>query len=261
MNKHLLHIIYLISIFSSEILCAQISAQGQGGKDVIWLAVGIEQKIGKRWTNKNTLAYSRHSELYNWDATQRGGIFTLREELVYRLSKKLKISQGVLYAERSYYDTEHPDYINEIRWYPKVYHEFSIRQMSFSHYLRTDIRFFSEPGFKPYNKPLEIRNRYLMKMSIPLEAEHKNFLVGMTEFFFATDEEREKGASQHFTDYQFTENRSSLYFRHHIQKPDAFFDAGVMVQTWKDAAIGAFRETYILQLDFILINPFGQKKH
>ncbi len=261
MKRIVCHTICIICIFSSEVLYAQISAQGQGGKDVVWLAFGIEQQLGKRWVNKNAIAYSRHSRLNDWDATEQSGVFTVREELVYRLSKHVKISQGIFYAERNYYDAEHPEYINEIRFYPKVYHEFNIQQIKFSHYLRTDFRLFSEPGFKPYNKPLEIRNRYLMKVALPLDAEHKNYLVGMTEFFFATDEKREQDGSTHFTSYQFTENRSSAYFRHHFTKPDAFFDAGVMIQTWKDATRESFRETYLLQIDFILINPFSRKKH
>ena len=260
MNSILCHIVLAWSIFSSEVLLAQISAQGQGGKDVIWLAAGVEQQIGKRWTNKNAVAYSRHSGLNDWNATEQGGIFTVREELSYRLSKHFKISQGVFYAERSYYDAEHPEYINEVRFYPKVYHEFEIKKVKFSQYLRTDIRLFSGPGFQSYNKPLEIRNRYLMKVTLPLDHDDKNNLVGMTELFFATDEKREKDGSTHFTAYQFTENRTSFYFRHHIEKPNAFFDAGIMVQTWKDEALGRFRETYILQIDLILINPFARKK-
>jgi hypothetical protein len=260
MTKITIHIGLLLSIFSSLPISAQISAQGQGGKDVIWLAAGVEQQIGKRWTNKNAIAYSRHSSLNDWNVAKQGGIFTVREELVYRLSNHFKISQGVFYAQRGYYDAEHPAYVNEIRLYPKVYHEFSVRDVKFSQYLRTDIRFFSEPGFNAYNKPLEIRNRYLMKATVPLDRYHKNYLVGMIEFFFATDKKREKDGSTHFTTYQFKENRSSFYFRHHIEKPNAFFDAGVMVQTWNDTSTGRFRETYILQLDLIFINPFGRKK-
>ncbi|MDB5258178.1 MAG: hypothetical protein JWM14_2873 [Chitinophagaceae bacterium] len=260
MRRIVAHIALLCSIFSSLSLQAQISAQGQGGKDVIWLAAGIEQQIGKRWTNKNAIAYSRHSSLNDWNVTKQGGIFTIREEIVYRLSNHFKIAQGIFYAERGYYDTEHPAYVNEIRLYPKVYHEFSVAAIRFSQCLRTDIRFFSAPGFNTYNKPLEIRNRYLMKATMPLDRNNKNYLVGMTEFFFATDEKRNKDGSVYFTEYQFTENRSSFYVRHHIEKLDAFFDAGVMVQTWNDMSTGHFRETYILQLDFIFINPFGRKK-
>ncbi|MDF2456782.1 MAG: hypothetical protein K0R51_2775 [Cytophagaceae bacterium] len=260
MKRIIIPVIFIFNIFSSSSLYAQISAQGQGGKDVIWLAAGVEQQLGMRWTNKNAVAYSRHSDLNNWNATQQSGVFTVREELVYRLSKHVKISQGIFYAERSYYDAEHPEYINEIRCYPKVYHEFNIQQIKFSQYLRMDIRFFSAPGFKPYNKPLEIRNRYLMKVYVPLDNKHKNHLVGMTEFFFATDKKRDGDGSTFFTPYQFTENRSCVYFRHHLTKPDAFFDAGIMVQSWKDESQDRFRETYILQLDFILINPFGRRK-
>ena len=260
MKKSICHIALLISIFFSKAVCAQISAQGQGGKDVVWLALGVEQHIGNRWTNKNVVAYSRHSALNDWDITEQSGVFTIREELDYRLSKHFKISQGLFYAGRGYYDSEHPEYINEIRVYPKIYHEFAVKQVKFSQYLRTDIRFFSEPGFKAYDKPLEIRNRYLMKASLPLDRANKNYLVAMTEFFFATDEKREQDGSTYFTAYQFTENRSSFYFRHQLSKWKAFLDAGVMLQTWKDNSVGRFRETYILQIDLIVINPFSRRK-
>jgi hypothetical protein len=257
MRKNICHVVLLISIFFASPLAAQISAQGQGGKDVIWLAAGIDQKIGKRWTNKNVIAYSRHSGLSNWEAIERLGIWTVREEVYYSLSKHFKIAQGVFYAG-GYYDTEQPNYLNEVRLYPKLYHEFSFKKVKFSHYLRTDFRFFSEPGFKPYDKPLEIRNRYLMKVTVPLDGQAKNYFIGMTELFFATDEKREENESAYFTAYQFTENRSSFYFRHHISNLNAFIDAGVMLQTWKDSRIGQFRETYILQVDIVFINPFSR---
>jgi hypothetical protein len=98
-----------------------------------------------------------------------------------------------------------------------------------------------------------------MKATVPLDPRDKNYVVVMTEFFFATDEKHEKDGSTHFTAYQFTENRSSFYFRRHLSKPDAFFDAGVMVQTWNDPSVGHFRQTYILQVDLIFLNPFGRK--
>lgn len=241
-------------------LRAQIPAQGQGGKDVIWLATGLEQKIGKRWINKSAIAYSRHSGLNDWNATKEAGIFTVREEIVYRLSNKYKLSQGVFYAKRVYHDAEHPNYVNEIRLYPKIYHEFKWHKSTFSQYIRTDIRFFSSPGFKAYDKPLEIRNRYLIKGTIPLGQSHQNYLIGMTEFFFATDKKINKDGSVNFTSYQFTENRSSIYFRHRLNNLKAFFDVGIMFQTWNNDSTKRLKETYLLQIDLIFIDLFSKKQ-
>ncbi len=253
-------IVCVIFISSFSYSHAQISAQGQGGNDVVWVALGVEQSIGKRWTNKNAIAYSRHSSQENWNVMQQSGVFTLREEIVYRFSKRVKIAQGVFYAERNYYDQEHPVFLHEIRCYPRIYHEFSYKKINFSQYLRTDLRFFSAPGFTSYRKPLEIRNRYLMKVTFPLDRSHIFFLVGMTEFFFATDKEKEPDGSSHYTTYHFTENRSSVYLRCRLEDLDAFLDVGVMTQTWNDVQAEVFRETLILQVDLIFINPFGKKQ-
>lgn len=246
----------LIFVSSFSFSHAQISAQGQGGNDVVWVALGVEQSVGKRWTNKNAIAYSRHSSQKSWNAMQQSGVFTLREEIVYRFSKRVKIAQGFFYAERNYYDREHPLFLNEIRCYPRIYHEFSYKGISFSQYLRTDLRFFSGPGFTSYHRPLEIRNRYLMKATFPLDRKGKFFLIGITEFFFATDKEKEYDGSSHYTSYHFTENRSSIYLRRKLETLDAFFDVGVMTQTWNDTEV--FRETLILQVDLIFINPFSR---
>jgi len=238
--------------------CAQITAQGQGGNDVLWMAFGIEQKLGKRWTNKNAIAYSRHSGEDDLTLLEQSGVFTVREEIVYRISRHFKLSQGVFYAGRNYYDAEHPSYINEIRLYPRLYHEFNAGRIRFSHYIRADLRFFSGPGFRQYSKPFELRNRYNMKVSVPLDKNEEHFITGITEFFFATDTKlRPEGAMQ--TPYDFTENRTSFFYRRRLKDPDMYFDAGVMFQTWKDSATGNFRETVLLQVDIILIDPFHRK--
>lgn len=238
---------------------AQITAQGQGGKTVFWNAVGIEQKIGKRFVNKNVMAYSRHSRMDSWNPFEISGVFTVREELEYRFAPAFKLSMGVLYAERFYDDSFHPEFINEIRFYPRIYHQFNAKRLRFSQYLRTDLRLFSGPRFTAWHKPFEFRARYLMKMTVPLDRKERNFMVFITEFLAATDEEVQDDGRKTFTRFNFTENRSSVFYRHHIPQPDMFFDIGIMNQMWRGATEQKFHQTLLLQVDWVFMNPFKKK--
>lgn len=238
---------------------AQITAQGQGGRVVLWHAVGLEQQIGKRWTNKNVLGYSRRSAADSWNPVQLPGIFTVREELEYRISSKFKASMGVFYAQRGYADSLHPDFLNEVRFYPRIYHRFHARRIQFSQYLRGDFRLFTAPGFKPWHKPFEFRARYLMKMTVPVHKNDRHFLVFITEFLAATDEETEPDGRKKFTRFNFTENRTSVFYRHHIPKPDMYFDIGVMHQLWRGVTEKKFNQTLLFQVDWVFMNPFGKR--
>lgn len=235
---------------------AQITAQGQGGKTVLWHAVGLEQQLGKRWVNKNVLAYSRRSNMDSWNPVQLAGVFTVREELEYRISKKFKASVGVFYAQRGYADSAHPEFLNELRFYPRIYHQFQAKRIRFSQYLRTDLRLFTAPGFKAWHKPFEFRLRYLMKMTVPVHKNNRHFMVFITEFLAATDEEVEPDGRKRFTRFNFTENRSSVFYRHHIPRPDMYFDIGVMNQMWRGVTDQKFNQTLLFQVDWVFVNPF-----
>ena len=227
---------------------------------MFWNAVGLEQKIGKRFTNKNILAYSRRSRMDSWNPFELAGIFTVREELEYRISKKFKVNMGVFYAQRGYADSLHPDFLNEVRFYPKIYHQFQVKRIKFSQYLRTDLRLFAAPGFRPWHKPFEFRARYLLKMTVPLDKKERNFMVFITEFLAATDEEKGVDGRKTFTRFNFTENRSSVFYRHHIPQPDMFFDIGIMNQMWRGVTEKKFNQTLLLQVDWVFINPFKKRR-
>lgn len=237
---------------------AQITAQGQGGKIVLWKALGIEQKISERWLSKSAIAYSRHSDLSNYEVLKNAGVFTIRQEMVYRINNHFKFSQGLFYAKRYYNDEDHPAYLNEIRFYPRFYHEFKVGKVQFSHSVRVDFRFFSQPGFETWEKPFEFRNRYLIKASLPLGKSNKNALIFITEFFAATDKQISKDGNMAFSKYNFTENRTSIYFRHLLNKPNAYLDLGLMNQQWFDSD-RIMRQSFLLQADIIFLNPFKRK--
>lgn len=248
-----------ICLFLHTGVSAQITAQGQGGKFVFWNAVGFDQQIG-RFTLHSVLGYSRNSGLNSYNPFRQPGIFTVRQEADYRISKKFSTSLGLMYSERFYEDDTHPDYINEIRLYPRITHHFRAGRLRFSQYLRTDFRWFFRPHFYDWHKPMEIRTRYRMKMNVPLDKKERNSLVVMTELLAATDEEKEADGRKVFGKFLFTENRTSVYYRHHIPKPDMYLDFGIMNQTWRDGQSNVFRYTFILQTDVIFVNLFGKKK-
>lgn len=239
---------------------AQITAQGQGGKLVFWNALALEQSIGERFVNKNTIAYSRKSTMESWNPFRLPGIFTVREELEYKISRRFKTATGIFYAQHFYDDASHPDFINEIRIYPKIYHQFKLNRIGFSQYFRTDFRFFFSPGFHRWHKPFEFRTRYLMKMLVPLDKKERNYMVFITEFLAATDENVADNGRKTFTRFRFTENRSSVFFRHHIPNPNMFLDIGIMNQMWREGVEKRFNQTLLLQVDWVFIDLLGKKK-
>lgn len=81
-------------------------------------------------------------------------------------------------------------------------------------------------------------------------------MVFITEFLAATDEEVEPGGRRKFTRFNFTENRSSVFYRFHVPKPDMFFDIGVMNQVWRGVMDKKFNHTLLFQVDWVFVNPF-----
>lgn len=251
--------ILFLFLLLARVAGAQIAAQGQGGKFVFWNAVGIDQSLG-RFTLHSVLGYSRNSGLGSYNPFRQPGVFTLRQEVDYPVSQHLKAALGIMYSERFYDDEDHPDYINEIRLYPRIIHSFKAGRISFSQYLRGDFRWFFRPHFYEWHKPMEIRARYQMKVNIPLDKKERNSLVIMSEILAATDQVIENNDRKVFGKFHFTENRTSTYYRHHIPQPDMFLDLGIMHQTWRDGQSNVFRYTFILQTDLIFVNLFGKKK-
>ncbi|MDO1449425.1 DUF2490 domain-containing protein [Rhodocytophaga aerolata] len=238
---------------------AQVTSPGQGGKAVVWTALEVQQQLNKRWTSYTTIGIGRHSHLTDYAVIEQQGTFTLRQGMAYKLSRHFTFSLTAMYGNRAYYEESLPPYQQEIRLYPKLSHSFKRGNFSFSQALRLDIRRFYQPDWSSWKDPLELRPRYQGKATLPLSGNKTNSLIVLTEVMGSA-----KGAGKQagFTlwpdmkPFHFTENRTSLYFRHHLSRLNWDLDLGLMHQYWR-LHEHTFISTMHVAVDLIIKNPFS----
>jgi len=239
---------------------SQITAQGQGGKSVAWLALGVNQDLNNKWTSITQAAYSRHSALDTWNGLKQSGVFTVRQGIKYKFAKNWSFTNMFLFAQRYYNDEAHPKLINEVRYAPSVNYKLKLGRFSIDQKVTTEFRKYYNPGFsKALPKPFDFRLRYLIKGTVGLDKAKRNEIIALTEVFASTSK-YETQKEVEWSEFTFNETRVSLYFRHKCgEKKNIIFDAGAMSQTWHTKRQEKYRETVMLQFDLIIVNPFSKK--
>ncbi|MEO8760281.1 MAG: DUF2490 domain-containing protein [Bacteroidia bacterium] len=269
------HLFILISCFLlvSYQSFSQIGAEAQGGKISLWMALGIDQKISKRWVSLTDLGYGRHSDPNNNAIVKRQGLNVLTQDFIYKANAHWHFSISFGYWRRNYYDDNLPydarnypqQFRNEIRPYQKTYYKHSLKNISITHVFRTDYRFYFDQDFShQWTTPFEFRARYLQSWKIPLTKNKKNFIIPMEEVLTAVDKyDATTASAKHskWSPYQITENRFSLYYRRSLLNQKIDIDLGIMYQYWRDRpGVSNFNTTYNVMFDIIIKEPFEWKK-
>ncbi|HKC68693.1 MAG TPA: DUF2490 domain-containing protein [Bacteroidia bacterium] len=252
---------------------SQIGAEAQGGKASLWTALGIDQKITERWLSVTDVGYGRHSDPNNNTFLKRQGLNVLTQDFIYKANKHWDFSVSIGYWRRDFYDNSPPydmrsspqQYRNEIRPYQKTYYHHSIKNITITHIIRTDYRFYYDQTFiYRWSTPFEFRARYLQSWKIPLTKNKKNFIIPIDEVLTAIDKYSATIAQQKNTKWspcQFTENRLSLYYRRSFFEQKMDIDIGVMYQYWRDRpGESTFNTSYNIMFDLIIKEPFDWKK-
>jgi len=270
--KHFLTGCFFLLLFKYKSF-SQIGAEAQGGKASLWLALGIDQKISKRWLSVTDIGYGRHSDPNNNALVKRQGLNVLTQDFIYKANTHWHFAFSIGYWRRDFYDDNIPynsrnypqQFRNEIRPFQKAYYSHSLKNIIITHVFRTDYRFYYDQNFTDkWPTPFEFRARYLQVWKISLTKDKKNFIIPMDEILTAVDKYSATIALQKkskWSPYQFIENRFSLYYRRSLLNQKIDIDLGVMYQYWRDKpGVLTFNTSFNLMIDIIIKEPFERKK-
>lgn len=263
--KYLAFFTFALLILIIQPLYAQISPPGlDGTKTVSWGVVGFSQALNKRLTLTVYGGASRMSDPKSWGLLHKQGIAVYNQEFLYKLSPRWQISVANsfriqnLYADEAPYEAEDPSYRYELRYYGRLYYRQQFNKVSVSYAFRPEARTFYSPDWEASSRPLELRFRLKATASLPINEEKTNVIISGNEFLTAVDEYQSNMPADHhhsWSNYHFTEDRFSIYFRHIFKKSDIIVDLGLMEQ-FKS---GDFADPVsYLSFDVLFQNPFSK---
>lgn len=260
--KKKLSLLFLFSILLHTVI-AQISPPGlDGARLAAWGAVGISQNLTPDWSLTAYLGTARMSDPDNWAALKKQSIAVYNHEFQYKFNPRWQAGLGGSiriqnkYEETPPYESKNESYRWELRYYGRLYHKHQWGQFAMNYSFRPEFRTFYSSDWTAASTPIELRFRLKAQASLPLNASKTNFIVGGNELLSAVDEFTSPTDGTHsWSDYHFTEDRLSVYFRHFFAKQDLLVDLGVMEQFKKGSHFSAV--SYV-SLDLILQNPFSR---
>lgn len=250
---------------TTSTLFAQLSPPGlDGTQAVAWGAVGFNQQLNKKITLIAYGGLGRMSDPDSWALAHKPGIGVYNQEFQYKFNShwQLSLAQSFraqnLYSEEAPYEPEDPAHRYELRYYARLYHKRTLGKLAATYSFRPEVRTFYSPSWKASSRPLELRFRLKGQLSLPLDTDKTNFLIGANELLSAVDEYQSKVPLEHrhtWSSYHFTEDRLTLYFRHVFRKSDVTFDVGVMEQ-FKSGNFA--KPVSYLAFDVLFQNPFSR---
>lgn len=249
---------FLLS-WSFSALFAQISPPGlDEARDAVWAAVGTTQQWRDHWQTTIYLGGSRQSPSGNFSLFNRFAIGVVNLEQGYRFNEHWQLSGCLTYRTQNIYNDDAPPATGiptreEWRYYARLYYRHQVKRVGFNWSFRPEYRtFFSNSkGWDPV--PQQLRIRFKVQASIPLNKSGTNQFIVANEWLTVTDHRIHTGENRHWTPYKFSEDRVTTYFRHTFKKPSLVFDAGLMYQLRPN-------ENAIVHLafDIIFVDPFGK---
>jgi len=252
---------------------AQIGAEAQGGQMSLWTAIGIDQKISKKWISITDVGFGRHSDPDNLSFLKRQGLNVFTQDFIYKLNSHWHFAFSFGYWKRNAYLDDSPfdartfpyQFRNEVRPFQRIYYNHSLRNIKITHAFRTDYRFYYNQNFSDiWTTPFEFRARYMQTWRFPLTKNLKNWFITNDEVLTAIDNYSSATKTitgKNWSPYQITENRFSLYYRRSFIEKRIDIDIGIMHQYWRDKpGVSNFNISYNLMFDIIIRDPFGKNK-
>ena len=266
-------LIFFLLILNFREVFSQIGAEAQGGQMSLWMAIGIDQELSKKWLSVTDIGFGRHSDPTNLSFIKRQGLNVATQDFIYKLNSHWSFAFSFGYWRRNAYADNSPfdsrafpyEFRNEMRPFQRIYYYHSINNIKISHAFRTDYRFYYNQDFSGiWTTPFEFRARYMQTWKIPLDKNQKNWFITNDEILSAIDQYSGSTASvkgTNWSPYQITENRFSVYYRRSFPEHKIDIDLGIMHQYWRDKpGINNFNISYNLMFDIIIRDPFGKKE-
>jgi hypothetical protein len=229
---------------------------------VSWGAVGINQQISKRWSTTAYLGYARESNPDDYSLLTKSAIFVANQETQYLFNAHWQLSLCSSfriqnrYRKEAPYTVNDPDVRNEIRFYSRLYYRHHLGKVNMTYSFRPELRLFYNRDFTGWTSaPEELRFRLKVQANIPLNEDKSNQFIIANEWLSATGKKRNSDGMIYWSEYRFTEDRFTTYFRHLFKKPALIVDVGMMHQIRIDDK----KARYIVHFgfDFLFQNPFG----
>lgn len=233
---------------------AQIGAEAQGGKLAFWSAIGIDQGLSKKWLSITDIGYGRHSDNDNYKLFSNQGLLVFTQDFMYQINSHFKVTASAGYWKRNYYQTDLPEYRNELRPFTRLYYQHRLKNSLITHQLRNDFRFFYTPDYTKWKTPFEYRWRYMLAVNKALSKKNNTFIIVNNEILCSSAYNE---LSKEFGTMKLSENRFSFYFRYRLNKVD--IDLGIMHQYYRQESTNEFTQSISLMIDCILRNTFSKK--
>lgn len=256
----------IASCFYIHQAAAQIGAEAQGGRLTLWTALGIDYKLSSRWASMTDLGYGCHSDPDNTQLFKRQGLNVLTQDFIYHINSHWRVAISGGYWRRNAYQDQAPynarnfpyEFRNELRPYQRLYYKLNIGQVKITNTFRIDERFYFTQNFHDaWTTPFEFRARYMLDGRRPFTKDKQNWVIVNDEVLTAIDER----AGGSWSDYQLTENRLSLYYRHTFTKQRVDIDLGLMHQYWRERpGASNFNVSCNIMFDVILHDPFRKQQ-
>ncbi len=163
----------------------------------------------------------------------------MTQDFTYRFNKHWRATISAGYWHRDYYTNAPPydhqanNYRIEFRPFQRVYYDWDWGKVKMSNQYPTDYRFFFTPIFERWPTTFEFRQRDMIKATIPVGKSGKNFIIPMYEILAGNDKfgpQRQALYGSTRSSVTWFDNRSAVFFRHHLEDEKADFDVGVMYQ-------------------------------
>jgi len=257
--------ILVFAVVTSSTVLAQLSPPGLDDTHVVlWGAVGINQAIGKKWSNQSYIGGSRFSDPNNDAVLKKQAIYVIEQQTYRQFGRNWQLGFCVsvrgqnMYSDDPPYEDATPALRREIRYYLRLFYRHQIGRFSFAYSLRPEWRNFYSPDWSNfYSSPRALRYRAKAQAGLTLGESKSNSIILANEFLFINVEQRQATGNLVWSNLAFSEDRVSTYYRHTFKKPAMVVDIGMMQQlNFKGATV---TNDYVhFAFDVIFMNPFGK---
>lgn len=237
---------------------AQLSPPGLGTtQSAFWSALGVSEKLDSKNTSVTYLGLGRISDPEgDADPFKKPSILVLNEEIFHKLNNHLQYSYAVSYRRQDQYESQVPYDLEtmaiqqEFRLYARLSYTAMLGDAKWKTTYRQEVRKFFTPDFENVEDDLQLRSRFKTQVSLPLDMDHENSLLGSAEALFSISHD----AAQGWGGYEYKESRFCFYYSYAPDNLPVTFDIGYM-----NDLVGHGhhkKDANYLALDIILENPF-----
>jgi hypothetical protein len=257
--------VFVLIVVTGGHLVAQLSPPGLDDTHVVlWGAVGINQAIGKKWSNQSYIGASRFSDPNNDAVFKKQAIYVVEQQTYRQFGKHwqlgfcLSIRGQNMYSDDPPYEDAAPALRREIRYYLRLFYRHQIGRLTFAYSVRPEWRNFYSPDWSNfYSSPRALRYRAKAQAGLALNESKSSSIILANELLFVNVEQRQADGTLVWSNLAFSEDRVSTYYRHTFKKPAMIVDVGVMQQlNFKGMT---FNSDFVhFAFDVLFINPFGK---